>query len=206
MLRNFAFFSISIILFFIGMIVYGIILNSGEISLTDAMAEKNLSKLDDVRLIVSRNNYQMELYSGSILVKSYKVVFGQGTGNVKTSKFDNITPKGNYNICRIDTNTEYHKKMYLNYPTIADAAEALKNNVISKSEFELVADWKGDCPPSETRLGADIGIQGIGKYDLIFRNLPFVFNWTNGSIAVSNDNIDELYEVVDISTEVIIKE
>lgn len=206
MLRNLALFSLSIILFFIGMILYGIILNSGEISLAEAMGEKNLSQLRNVKLVVSRSNYQMQLYSDKILVKSYKVVFGQGTGNIKTSKFDNVTPRGNYKICRINTNSEYHKKFFLNYPKDTDAAEALKNNVISKNEFDLITNWKGDCPPSETRLGADIGIHGIGKYDLIFRNLPFVFNWTNGSIAVSNDNIDELYEVVDINTEVLIND
>lgn len=206
MLRNLAFFSMSIILFFIGMILYGIILNSGEVTLSEAMADKNLSQLKNVKLMVSRSNYQMNLYSDTILVKSYKVVFGQGTGNVKTSKFDNVTPKGNFKICKIDTNSEYHKKFFLDYPTEADAAEALKNNVITKNEFDLITNWKGDCPPSETRLGADIGIHGIGKYDLIFRNLPFVFNWTNGSIAVSNASIDELYGVININTEVIIQD
>ncbi len=54
------------------------------------------------------------------------------------------------------------------------------------------------CPYENTILGGEIGIQGIGEYNLIFKNLPFVFNWTNGSAAISNESIDELLSVVDI--------
>ena len=61
---------------------------------------------------------------------------------------------------------------------------------------------KNECPPKETKLGSDIGIHGIGTYNIIFKNLPFAFNWTNGSIAVSNENADELYSVVKIGTPV----
>ena len=96
--------------------------------------------------------------------------------------------------------------MYLNYPTKKDAAEALKNGVISKEEFNTLNLAKSDCPPSNTRLGADIGIHGIGEYDFIFKNLPFAFNWTNGSIAMSNENIDELFSVVTLNTHVDIRD
>ena len=39
----------------------------------------------------------------------------------------------------------------------------------------------------------------------IFKNLPFVFNWTNGSIAMSDENIDEIHSVIREGTEVVIK-
>ncbi len=204
MLRNLAFLSLSILLFFAGMVLYGMVLNLREDTLAEAMAEKNITSLNDVRLIVSREDYNMKLYSDTVLVKTYRVVFGQGTGRVKTSRFDNVTPRGNYKICKIDTNSEYHKKLFLNYPNPKDAAEALKNGTISNNEFEILTKANTQCPPQSTRLGADIGIHGIGEYDLIFRNLPFVFNWTNGSIAVSNSEIDELHSVVKIDTEVVI--
>ena len=85
-----------------------------------------------------------------------------------------------------------------------DAGEALKRGYINESEFdEIAAAYKNnDCPPGKTKLGADIGIHGIGEYDFIFRNLPFTFNWTDGSVAVSNKNIDELCSVVKIGTPV----
>ncbi len=204
MLRNLAFFSLSITLFFAGMILYGVILNLRENTLAEAMAKKNLAALNNVKLVVSREDYNMKLFSDTTLVKTYKVVFGQGSGNIKTSRYDGITPRGKYRICRIDTNSEFHKKFYLDYPNDKDAAEALKNGVITNKEFNLITTSESGCPPSNTRLGADIGIQGIGEYDFIFNNLPFVFNWTNGSIAVSNADIDELYLVINVETEVVI--
>lgn len=206
MLRNLIYFSISIVLFFGGMIVYGIVLNLREDTLVEAMTEKGLTTLTNVHLVVSRETYKMQLYSDSILVKSYKVVFGQGNGKVKTSRNDNITPRGTYKICKIDTSSIFHKKLFLDYPNKKDAAEALKNEIITLDEYKLLTTSISDCPPSQTKLGANIGIHGIGEYDFIFKNLPFAFNWTNGSIAVSNENIDELYSVVNLNTKVVIKD
>ena len=61
------------------------------------------------------------------------------------------------------------------------------------------------CTKFHNILGGDIGIHGIGELNYIFKNLPFVFNWTNGSIAMSNENIDEIYSVIKEGTEVVIK-
>ena len=61
------------------------------------------------------------------------------------------------------------------------------------------------CTSDKTILGGNIGIHGIGRYDYFFKNLPFVYNWTDGSIAVSNEDIDELYTAVKKGTEVVIK-
>ncbi len=206
MLRNLVYFSISTILFFGGMIVYGIVLNLREDTLEELMQQKGLTKLSNVQLVVSRHNYKLDLYSDSVLIKTYKAIFGQGTGRIKTSRFDNITPRGVYHICRIDTNNYYYKKMFLNYPNKNDAAEAFKNGIITRSEYDLITSGSLKCPPDETRLGADIGIHGIGEYNFIFKNLPFAFNWTNGSIAVSNEDIDELLSVVKIDTRVEIRD
>jgi murein L,D-transpeptidase YafK len=123
------------------------------------------------------------------------------------SKNDFITPTGKYRICRIDTDYVYYKKLFLDYPNIADAAEALRMQIITKDEFIAISNsiTNDGCSNEFTELGSDIGIQGIGEYNEVFKNLPFVFNWTNGSIAVSNENIDELLSVVNIGTKVTIK-
>jgi murein L,D-transpeptidase YafK len=121
---------------------------------------------------------------------------------MKTSASDNVTPTGDYNICFADTISIYHKFLHLNYPNDRDAAECFKQGYLSKDEYNviLLAFKKDECPPVETQLGSGIGIHGIGKYNTIFKNLPFSFNWTNGSIAISDENIDELYSVCKIGT------
>ena len=62
MLRNLIYFSTSIVLFFGGLIVYGIILNLREETLYEAMQEKGISKLENVQLVISRSNYQLQLF------------------------------------------------------------------------------------------------------------------------------------------------
>ncbi len=208
MIKNIFYILGSFIIFFSGVLVYGIFLNSREIPLETILKKKHIRRLSDIRLIVHRKEYKLGLYSDTLLIKNYKAVFGRNSSNVKSSANDFATPRGNYSICHIDTNTKYYKFFRLNYPNEADAAEALKRKKISKKEyFEIVtALKKKKCPPSKTSLGERIGIHGIGKYDFIFKNLPFVFNWTNGSIALSNEDIDELYKFVKVGTPVIIKD
>ena len=204
MLKNILYISGSIVLFFAGVILYGVILNLREVTLREALLEKGLVKLNDINIIIDRKNYRIELYSDKILIRTYKAVFGKTTGTFKTSATDNVTPIGDYKICSLDSLSKYHKFLQLDFPNEHDAAEALKQDYINSNEFGkiILAIKKNECPPQETKLGAEIGIHGIGKYNAIFKNLPFSFNWTNGSIAVSNENIDELYSVVKIGTPV----
>jgi len=168
------------------------------------MKIKGINKFENAWIRIDRRNFKLELYSDKILVKTYKAVFGKNNSIVKTSASDFVTPIGEYHICDIDVNSKYHKFLKLNYPNEKDAAEALKQGYISQDECVRILEAlkRNDCPPADTKLGSNIGIHGIGEYDFIFRNLPFTFNWTNGSIAVSNKNIDELYSVVKIGTPV----
>lgn len=192
------------VLFFAGLILYGVILNSGEISLEEALKQNNLTKIDNLKIIIDRSSYRLQIYSGNTLIKSYKTVFGKNPSKIKTSANDLVTPIGEYQVCAIENNHKYHKYLQLNYPNEKDAAEALKRGYINQKEFEIILNSvnKNECPNGNTKLGANIGIHGIGEFDIIFRNLPFTFNWTNGSIAISNKSIDELASIVKIGTHI----
>jgi hypothetical protein len=86
--------------------------------------------------------------------------------------------------------------------------EALKQGQISEREFENANDalQNNQCPKIARIKMDQIGIHGIGRLNFIFKNLPFVYNWTNGSVALSNESIDELYSVIKVGTEVEIKD
>ncbi|MCP5064338.1 MAG: L,D-transpeptidase [Ignavibacteriae bacterium] len=207
MLRNVVYIATSILIFFLGVVLYGIILNLREVTLDEALKEKEIQSISNPSIIIDRKNYSLTLYSDTLNVKTYKVVFGNNISSEKLSKNDFITPIGNYKICNIVPDINYYKKLKLNYPNIQDAGRGLYSKVISKIEYSTILNSlnNANCSYGYTKLGANISIQGIGKYNLIFKNLPFVFNWTNGSIAMSNENIDELIEVISIGTKVIIK-
>jgi hypothetical protein len=88
-----------------------------------------------------------------------------------------------------------------------DAAEALRKGWITQSGFNQLKFefYYEGCTKYNEVLGGDIGIHGIGRLNYIFKNLPFVFNWTNGSIAMSDENMNELYSIIKVGTKVVIK-
>jgi murein L,D-transpeptidase YafK len=206
-LQKVIFFSGGTLIFILGVILYGIIINFREITLNEAMRIKGFSKLNNTSILIERKNYSLSIYEDTVLIKTCRANFGKNINSPKSREGDNATPVGEYMICYIDTISRYHKFLRLNYPNLMDAGEALVKGRISQKQYDKLTFefYYGDCPDSETDLGGNIGIQGIGEYNSIFKNLPFVFNWTDGSIAVSNEDIDEIYSVVKRGTKVVIK-
>ena len=197
----------AILLFISGSLIYGIILNLRQVPLKEAMLDKGFSELRHPNIIIDRSNFTLNLYEDSILVKTYRASFGRNVHKIKSEADDEATPVGTYKICAIDTANQYHIFFRLNYPNVEDASEALRKGWISQKEFNQIKFeffYEG-CPKYNKVLGGNIGIHGVGKFNFIFKNLPFVYNWTNGSIALSDEDIDELYSVVKIGTKVVIK-
>ena len=205
--RNVLYMSAAIILFMFGVIIYGVILNTREVPLSEAMLEKGFSKLKHPTIRIHRENYVLELYEDSTLVKSYRVSFGRNVHRVKTKAGDEATPVGEYKICSIDTGHEFHVFFRLNYPNLEDGTNALRKGWITQKEFnELKFEFYYEgCTKFNKMLGGNIGIHGIGRLNFIVKNLPFVFNWTDGSIAMSDEDIDELLGVIKVGTKVVIK-
>jgi murein L,D-transpeptidase YafK len=205
--RNVLFVSAAMILFMIGVILYGVILNIREVPLSEAMIEKGFRKLTNTNILVDRRNYTLNLYEDTVLVKSYRVSLGRNILRAKRIAGDEATPVGEYKICSIDTSNQFNKFFQLNYPNLSDATEALRKGWVTQKEFDQIKFeyYYEGCTKFNKVLGGNIGIQGIGRLNYIFKNLPFVYNWTNGSIAMSNEDIDELYSVIKIGTKVVIK-
>jgi murein L,D-transpeptidase YafK len=206
-LKNTLFFSGGIILFMAGVIVYGIIINLRDIPLAEAMRLKGYTEIKNPNIIVDRKTYTLNLYEDTVLIKSYRASFGKNINTPKSQANDGATPVGDYQICSMDTISKYHKYLRLNYPNIHDATEGLRMGLISQKTYDTLKFefYHEGCPSSNSALGGNIGIQGIGEYNSIFKNLPFVYNWTNGSVAVSNESIDEIYSVIKKGTKVVIK-
>lgn len=205
--RNIIFSISGILIFLAGTIVYGIVLNMREIPLSEAIMKKGFTRLQDVSIVVERKNYLLHVYEDTVLIKSYRASFGRNLRTKKSFSNDGATPVGTYKICSIDSSHNYYKFLRLNYPNLDDAVEALRKGMISQREFNnLKFDfYYNECIETESILGNNVGIHGLGRLNYIFKNLPFVYNWTDGSIAVSNENIDELLTVIKRGTTVVIK-
>lgn len=207
LLRNIILFGGGILFFIAGIFIYGLILNLREDSLAECMRQKGIEILTDVNIVIDRKDFSLNIYNGETMVKTYRASFGMNVHKPKMREGDLATPVGNYQICSIDTMHKYYKFLRLNYPNINDAADGLRKGVITQEEYNRLSYefYYEGCPKTETVLGVDVGIHGIGKFNSIFKNLPFVYNWTDGSIAVSNENIDEIISVITKGTKVVIK-
>ena len=207
LLRNILLTIGTMALFIFGVIVYGVILNLREIPLSEAMAQKGFRNLSDVNIIVDRKTYTLNVYEDTVFIKSYRVSLGRNLSDKKRLSNDGATPIGTYKICSISDDQTYYKFLKLNYPNLDDASEALRKSLITQKQFNQIKFeyYYEDCVSSETILGGDIGIHGIGRLNPIFKNLPFVYNWTNGSIALSNESLDEILKVIKKGTKVVIK-
>lgn len=206
-LKNIVFFTGGIVVFIIGVIAYGIVVNIREVPLSDILKEKNIDKIEQPWILVDRKLNTLNLYDDTVLLKTYRANFGMNIGTPKSRENDFCTPVGEYRICAKYSVHKYHKFLSLNYPNLSDADDALRKGVISQKDYDkLKFDfYYGDCPVTHTVLGCNIGIQGIGEYNNIFKNLPFAYNWTDGSISISNEGIDELFPIVMKGTKVVIR-
>lgn len=207
LLKNFFLTILTIIFFLSGVVLYGMILNLRDVPLKVAMLKSGKDSLDNVNILIERKSFTLYLYSDTTLIKKYRASFGKNLLDKKINKNDGATPVGIYSICEIIPEHKYYRYLRLNYPNLSDAVDAFRIGVVTKKEFDELTDKieKGDCPSDKTELGGGIGIHGIGRFNFFLKNLPFVFNWTNGSIALSDEHIDELYSIVSKGTKVVIK-
>ncbi len=207
LIRNIILTIVTIIIFLAGVLAYGVLLNKREIPLEKAMLEKGFTTLEDVSIIIDRKRFTLELYEDNVLVKSYRASFGRYLSDKKKLANDGATPVGEYKVCDIIPQHKYYKFIKINYPNLDDASEALRKGIITQREFNKLKFefYYGDCTSDDTALGGNIGIHGIGRLNFFFKNLPFVFNWTDGSIALSNEDIDEIISVIKIGTKVVIR-
>jgi murein L,D-transpeptidase YafK len=207
LLRNVIFTIGAMALFIFGVIVYGVILNLREIPLSEAMTQKGFRNLDEVNLLIDRKTFSLSVYQDTVFIKSYRVSFGRNLNDKKKLSNDGATPIGIYKICSISDDQTYYKFLKLNYPNLEDASEALRKSLITQKQFNQIKFefYYEECVSPNTVLGGNIGIHGIGRLNPIFKNLPFIYNWTDGSIAISNESLDEILTVIKTGTQVVIR-
>lgn len=131
------------------------------------------------------------------------ISIGKGGSAKLRRRGDAKTPLGEFKIMWINRNSRYHLFFGLDFPNIDYAVRGYQANIIDKSE--LIAIQKAYAlkatPPQSTQLGGYIGIHGIGNGDLKTHQS---FNWTDGCIALTNEQINQLAELIGIGTKVII--
>jgi murein L,D-transpeptidase YafK len=132
-------------------------------------------------IVISKSAHTLSLMSGKTALKTYRVALGRGSAEAKQVAGDNRTPEGKYIIDEKKTSTNFHKALHISYPNAEDRAKAMK---------------LGRSP------GGDIEIHGLPTTFAWVGSTQHVLDWTAGCIALSNDEIDEVWKMVSIGTPV----
>ena len=165
----------------------------------DAKVELPLS---DPRIEIGLQRMTLALYDGDVMIKRYDIGYGQQMPGKLDQRADS-TPVGTYRIVskdiRKDVLARGSRFMAIDFPSLENAQDAYVMGVITHADFTRIHDAHalGHVPPGDTALGGPVGIQG--NY-FFFRPRRF----TDGSIALSNGDVNELFEHVPLGTPVII--
>ena len=135
------------------------------------------------QIIIKKSANIMVLQKEGKSLHSYKIALGSNPVGRKEKDGDGKTPEGVYTITSKNLDSSYHIELGISYPNEGD-----------KKRAELAG----------VKPGGDISIHGqktgLGGAASVLQH----FNWTNGSIAVSNAEIEEIAELVDTQTQVMI--
>ncbi len=162
----------------------------------------------DYELEIIKSERMLLLKRGAKIEKVFRMASGRGGPGDKHYRGDHRTPVGTYRVVKIKRSSRFHTFLQLNYPNVKDAFYGLRDRMISEYDFDRIvsAQKYHKIPPQNTALGGAIGIHGIGaptpqKFD-IHQNV----NWTQGCIALTNEQIDTLRKYVGVGTKVVIAE
>jgi murein L,D-transpeptidase YafK len=135
-------------------------------------------------ILILKKDHVMELLAGGKVIRTYKVALGQGGLAPKQREGDARTPEGHYTIDAKYEHSAYHKAMHVSYPDAEDRKRAARMHL----------------PP-----GGAIMIHGLpnGKGWVGARHR--LYDWTLGCIALTDEEIDEIWPLVPVGTPVEIR-
>jgi murein L,D-transpeptidase YafK len=145
---------------------------------------RGTAKLEADKIVILKSARTMSLLSGGKLLKTYKVALGSVPIGPKRIEGDHKTPEGDYVIDAKNPHSQFHLALHISYPTTADKAMARKLG---------------------SRPGGAIMIHGLAAPFAYLGALHRQTDWTDGCIAVTNAEIEEIWKLVPLGTRVEIR-
>jgi murein L,D-transpeptidase YafK len=133
-------------------------------------------------VLVLKSQRKLYLMQGGKILKRYKVSLGGHPVGPKTREGDRKTPEGKYILDWHNTESQFYKSIHLSYPNENDLARAEKLGVPPGGDLFIHGQ-----PNDFTGPGKQAG------------------DWTDGCIAVSNEEMDEIWRAVADGTPIEIK-
>jgi murein L,D-transpeptidase YafK len=136
------------------------------------------------RIVIEKKTRTLSLFSGDRKLKTYRIALGPNAEGPKQEEGDGRTPEGTYVVDGRKRDSAFHRALHLSYPNAEDRRRARRRGVSA---------------------GGDIMIHGLPNGMGAVRRAHLRRDWTQGCIAVTNDEIEEIWRAVPNGTRVVIK-
>jgi murein L,D-transpeptidase YafK len=124
------------------------------------------------RIVVEKGARTLTLFRGTTRLKVYRVALGSAPVGPKREEGDHRTPEGSYLIDRRKADSDFHLALHISYPNQDDAAQAAVRGVSA---------------------GSDIMIHGLPNGSGWIGALHRRKDWTDGCVAVTDWEIEEIW-------------
>lgn len=141
-----------------------------------------LEKADKV--LVLKSERKLHLIRKEKIFRTYSVALGRSPVGDKVKEGDNKTPEGNYTLDWRNSNSSCYKSLHISYPNKEDKARAKKLNVSP---------------------GGDVMIHGLHPSNEWMGKMHLKIDWTYGCVAVTNEEMDEIWKSVKNGTPIEIR-
>lgn len=136
------------------------------------------------QIYIDKSDHWMAVYRRGQIIREFRVALGRGGLRPKSYAGDGRVPEGLYMISAHNPDSAYHLSLRISYPTPEQVAGAAA---------------RGVSP------GGDIMIHGLPNGHASVGSRQLTVDWTDGCIAVTNPEMDWLYQAVPDGTPVEIR-
>lgn len=143
-----------------------------------------VSAIEADKVVVIKSEHTLTLLSRGKVIRTYKVALGANPVGAKEQQGDHKTPEGTYTLDRRNPKSQFYKSIHISYPNEQDRRKA---------------QHKGRSP------GGDIMIHGLPNGYGMIGAAHRARDWTDGCIAVTDAEIDEIWKLVPDGTPIEIR-
>lgn len=136
------------------------------------------------KVLVIKSERKMYLLKAGKVIRTYKIALGANPEGDKEKEGDNRTPEGTYVLDWRNDKSSCYRSIHISYPDKADMAAAKKKNVSPGGNIMI--------------HGLHPSIEWMGK-------THNKYDWTWGCIAVTNEEMDEIWKSVKYGTPIEIR-
>jgi lipoprotein-anchoring transpeptidase ErfK/SrfK len=132
-------------------------------------------------VLVEKGLHRLTLYAGGLPLRTYDISLGRTPSGAKLQMGDFRTPEGLYFIDARNPQSQFHRGLHVSYPNAQDVARARALGVDT---------------------GGDIMIHGLPNGQGQLGGKHRAYDWTSGCVAVTNEEIEEIWDSVPLGTPV----